>query len=450
MRQRRVVLGVTGSIAAYKAAELVRLLKKAGIDVHVILTRSGAEFITPLTLGTLTGNPVTTDMFAEATGGPYMQWGAPDAGGSVPEDAPVGSTDGGSTGGGTTGAGSTGAGLAGGGTEGAVSSGGAGIRHIQVSRESDLIVVAPASGNILGKVAHGIADDPLSTAIMASSAPVLFAPAMNTRMWENPAVRANVALLVERGYLFVQPGSGELACGDMGTGRMAEPAEIADAVLRHMTARGGNGRRLLVTAGRTEEPIDPVRYLSNRSSGKMGFAVAEAGRDLGYAVTLIAGPSSVPPPLGVELIRVETAEQMAHEVRQRHEAHEVLVMAAAVADYRPAQVESQKVAGGRKDLHLELLPNADILAGLRGKRDGRVTVGFALETGEALIRAARKLEAKGLDLIVVNNPLRKGSEFGGDTNEVTFLYPGGRAEPMPPMKKTEVARAILRRVEALR
>ena len=428
---RRLVLGVTGSIAGYKSAEIVRLLQKAGVDVHCILTRAGAEFITPLTLSALTGHPVTTGMFDEAAGGPYMSWsGAPGSSVDDPVQNPARNpmqnaaqdpVQNGATG---------------------------GIRHIQVTREADLLVVAPASGNILGKVAHGIADDPLSTAIMASSAPVVFAPAMNTRMWESAAVQANVRLLLERGFLFVAPGTGALACGEMGTGRMADPAEIVAFALRELGTEG-RGRRLLVTAGRTEEDLDPVRYLTNRSSGRMGFAVAEAARDRGYAVTVVAGATSVEPPLGVEVVRVRSAAEMARAVAARHAGHEILVMTAAVADYRPRHVEPRKIPGRQRRLTLDLEPTEDVLASLRGKRAGKVTIGFALETDSALEGAQRKLVTKGADCIVLNNPTRPGSEFGGETNEVTLLFAGGRTEVLPLSTKRRVAEEILRHAEGI-
>ncbi len=414
---RRIVLGVTGSIAAYKAAELIRLLRKAGVEVQAILTRAGAQFITPLTLGTLSGNPVTGDMFEDVTGGTYLRWGQT-------EDPSVFDAD-----------------------HDPAAASEPGIRHIQASREAALIVVAPASGNIIGKVAAGIADDSLSTAIMASSVPVLFAPAMNTRMWESAAVQANVQLLLQRGFHFVQPGSGELACGEVGTGRMAEPREIAGEIFRLL---GGEARRrVLVTAGRTEEPLDPVRFLSNRSSGRMGFAIAEAARDRGCDVTLVCGLASVEPPAGVRLVRVRTAEEMGKEVADRHAEHEILVMTAAVADYRAARVSEDKIPSGSESLTLELAPNPDILSSLKGTRAGKVTVGFALETADERVRARRKLRAKGCDLLVLNNPLRPGSEFGGDTNEVTFLLPDGTEEAMPVLSKYEVGLEILSRAESL-
>jgi phosphopantothenoylcysteine decarboxylase / phosphopantothenate---cysteine ligase len=407
---RRLALGVCGSIAAYKSAEIVRLLQKAGIEVHCILTRAGAEFITPLTLSTLSGYPVTTSMFDDVTGG-YVSWSAASA--TPAPEAAVG-----------------------------------GIRHIQATREADFLLVAPATGNILGKVAHGIADDALSTAIMASSVPVAFAPAMNTRMWESAAVQANVRLLAERGFLFVAPGTGDLACGEMGTGRMADPAEIVAFALRQLGTEG-RGRRLLVTAGRTEEDLDPVRFLTNRSSGRMGFAVAEAARDRGYAVTVVAGATSVEPPPGVEVVRVRSAADMARAVTAGHADNDVLVMAAAVADYRPRHVEPRKIPGRQRGVTVDLRPTEDILASLRGKRAGKVTIGFALETEAELEGAQRKLATKGVDFIVLNNPTRPGSEFGGETNEVTLLFTGGRTETLPLATKRRVAEEILRQAERI-
>ncbi len=400
--RRRVVLGVTGSIAAYKAAEIIRLFRKRGLDVHVVMTPSARHFITPMTLGTLSGNPVTVDLFAAETGGPYMEWGNEQ-----------------------------------------------GIRHIQASRESDLIVVAPATGNLIGKIAHGIADEPLSTAILASSVRVLIAPAMNTRMWENTAVQSNVSLLRERGYFFVDPEEGDLACGEFGRGKMADPSVIVEAALRLMGPARADLPRVLVTAGRTEEPIDPVRFLSNHSSGKMGFAIAEAARDLGYPVTLVHGAVSIAPPSGVERIETRTAADMLRELRRLSSSHPILVMAAAVADYRAASVNKGKIASGNASMVLKLAPTTDILAAIAAGRTGLKTVGFALETERGRERARRKLRKKGCDLIVLNDPTRPGSAFGGETNEVAFLYADGREEALPIMKKEDVARELMRRIEQL-
>lgn len=405
MSEKSVVLGVTGSIAAYKSAELVRLLTRAGISVHCVLTRAGREFISPLTLATLSGNPVITHLFRAAVG------------------PTTGDPRGGS------------------------------IEHIRASREADLIVVAPATANILGKVANGIADDALSALLLASSAPVLYAPAMNTKMWEHPAVRENRRLLESRGAHFVAPGSGELACGEVGAGRMAEPDEILAAVQGILAGPSGRGR-LLVTAGGTEEPIDPVRCVSNRSSGRMGFAIAEEGRDLGYEVTVVHGATTVEPPSGVSLVPVQTAQEMASAVHHLHAEFEILVMAAAVADYRPARSHPAKVASGERVWKIELVPNPDILASLRGERERLVTVGFALEwggtPGERLAAARRKLTAKGCDLIALNNPKDPSSAFGGATNHVILLGAGGGPEDLGVLPKREVARRILARAEEIR
>jgi phosphopantothenoylcysteine decarboxylase/phosphopantothenate--cysteine ligase len=404
----RIVLGVSGSIAAYKAAEIVRLLRKAGVGVHVVMTPSAQRFVTPLTFGTLTGEPVTTDLFASETGGPYMEWGKDE-----PARAP------------------------------------AGIAHIRTSREAELIVVAPATGNLLGKVAHGIADEPLSTAILASSVPVLFAPAMNTRMWENAAVQENVRLLRERGYRFVDPEEGDLACGEFGRGKMAEPARIVDVVLALLAPASSGLPRILVTAGRTEEEIDPVRYLSNHSSGKMGIALAEAARAAGHPVTLLHGALTVAPPPGVERVAVRSAREMLDALVRLSPKHPILIMAAAVADYRIARPERSKIASGRQDLKLTLVPNPDLLATIAPSRAGMITVGFALETGNDRARAREKMRRKGCDLMVMNNPRRRGSEFGGDTNEVVILHADGREEALALLPKIDVAREVLRRALAL-
>lgn len=435
---RRVVLGVTGSIAAYKAAELVRLLKKAGAEVEVIMTRAATEFLAPLTLATLSERPVTVGMWDP----PVFPSGGQDtdraeSAGNDPAAHP----------------GSAAAPIPA--WNGPEHHGGAStIGHIRASREADLLLVAPATANLLGKVAHGIADDALTTTILASSAPVLFAPAMNTRMWDNPAVQENLRILRSRGYFFVESPVGDLACGEFGAGRMAEPGRILGEALRRIAVASSSPGSLLVTTGGTEEPIDPVRCLTNRSSGRMGFAVAEAGRDLGYRVTVIQGRTSVEPPAGVDLVPVRTAAEMEREVRRLHPKHDVLVMTAAVADYRPRKVSPSKIASGRTGLRLDLVPNPDVLRGIRGKRAFGVTIGFALETGSAGGRntaaARRKLEEKGLDLIVLNNPLRKGSGFGSDLNEVELLAADGRHEKLPLLSKYEVAVEILRRAARLR
>lgn len=405
-RKRRVVLGVSGSIAAYKAAEIIRLFRKTGVDVQVVMTPAAKEFITPMTLGTLSGNPVTSDMFDSETGGSYLDWGGEGEGGK--------------------------------------------IAHIQTSRDSELIVVAPATGNLLGKLANGIADEPLSTAILASSVQVLLAPAMNTRMWENPAVVENVVRLKKRGYRFVEPIEGDLACGEFGRGKMAEPELIVDYALRLLGPANPDLPPVLVTAGRTEESIDPVRFVSNRSSGRMGVAIAEAARNLGHPVTLIHGHLSVPLPLGVARFEASTASEMLAGLRKHSPSHPILIMAAAVADYRASRVRAQKITSGSEELKLALKPNPDLLSEIAPTRAGKITVGFALETEGSRSRAREKMARKKCDLMVMNNPMRPGSEFGGETNEVVFLYPDGRQEKQPLLPKGEVALEIMRRVGAIR
>lgn len=394
----RVSLGVTGSIAAYKSAEIVRRLRQLGVQVRVVMTRSGAKLMSPHALATLSEHPVALRMWR--SGDPLA----------------------------------------------------ADIEHLDLGREADLFLVAPATANILAKAASGIADDLLSTAILASACPVVFAPAMNVRMWENPATQRNVALLRERGCGFVGPASGGLACGETGAGRMAPPEAIVDAAARLLLARL-DGLRVLVTAGPTEEEIDPVRVLTNRSSGVMGVRLAEAARDRGHRVTLIAGPLRCAPPLGIERVDVVTTEDMARAVAELEPRADMLVMAAAVADYRPARRAEGKIASGSSGLTLELAPNPDIIGAVapaRAKR-GAVTIGFALEIGDGGEERARaKLRAKGLDLIVLNDASRPDSAFGGETTRAAFLYRDGRIERLDVMTKYATAMEILARAEELR
>jgi phosphopantothenoylcysteine decarboxylase/phosphopantothenate--cysteine ligase len=407
-----VTLGVTGGIAAYKSAEIVRLLRRRDLQVQVCMTQAATKLMSPHTLATLSEKPVALDLFDPALSPEYS------------EEPP---------------------GLI------AAESRRRGIGHIQLSRSADLFLVAPATANILGKVAAGIADDLLSTAIMASSIPLLFAPAMNLLMWRSQAVQENLARLKQRGYQFIGPEVGELACGESGAGRMAAPEQIVDRTLRLLLGPEA-GLGVLVTAGPTEEPVDAVRFLSNRSSGKMGVALAEAACRRGHRVTLIAGPLRCPAALGVERIDVTTAAEMEQAILERESQAEILIMAAAVADYRPQKPERGKIGSGATDLTLPLTPNPDILsrvAPARQKR-GAVTVGFALEVGEGGEgRARQKLEQKGLDLIVLNDPTRPEAAFGGETTQVTILGPSGQTVPLPVQAKAAAAGEILRRAEAL-
>lgn len=433
MSHAHVVLGVTGSIAAYKAAEIVRLFTKAGVSVECVLTRSATEFVQPLTFATLTERPVTVDLFGPPAGA------AAEYGDST-DDAEV-----------AEGGGASPTNVLGGSSLPGLATRSS-IDHIRASRGADLIVVAPATANILGKVAQGIADDALSTTLLASSVPVLFAPAMNTLMWNHPAVQANVRQLRSWGYLFADPDSGDLACGEFGTGRMADPADIVGAALQVIAAQSQRPR-LLVTAGGTEEDLDPVRALTNRSSGRMGFAVAEAARNLGLPVTVVAARTSAPVPYGVDVVRVRSAKEMLDAVMELHASHPLLVMAAAVADYRPKRAANKKIRSGDGALTLELAPTVDILATVAADRIDRVTVGFALETERtdaARLRAGEaKLARKGVDLLVLNDPTKAGSEFGGATNEVTFLYPDRAAESLERTSKDAVGLEIVRRALSL-
>ncbi len=408
-----VTLGVTGGIAAYKTAELVRLMRKTGIQVQVVMTSNATRLMSAHTLATLSDNPVVTEMFAPDPGSSETtQTNSLPAGTETP---------------------------------------GTGIPHIRLSRSADLLLIAPATANIIGKCANGIADDLLSTTILASSVPVLFAPAMNDQMWQHKAVQANIARLRDWGYHFAGPGSGALACGTSGTGRMSSPEEILDVAVPILLSKTGR-QHYLITAGPTEEPIDPVRVLSNRSSGKMGVAIAEAARNRGHRVTLIAGPMTTPLPFGVNKVSVQTAEEMFSAVKAAEQEADVMIMTAAVADYRLANPESAKMPSGQTDLSLDLATNPDIVASIAPKRSIRnqITIGFALEIGEAgEERARKKLETKGLDLIVLNDATKSDSAFGGDTTHQVFIYKDRSIERRPVLSKAEAARELVLRCESL-
>jgi phosphopantothenoylcysteine decarboxylase / phosphopantothenate---cysteine ligase len=391
-----VGLGVTGGIGAYKAVEVARLLQRRGHRVQAVMTRSARRFVGPLTFEAITREPVITSQFA-----PGMN---------------------------------------------------AEIEHIALASSMDLLLVAPATANIIGKFAHGIADDFLSALYLATRAPVLMAPAMNTNMWEHDAVRSNVDALAARGVRFVDPGAGYLACGWIGKGRLAEPEAIvdaADALLRQRNSLAG--RHVLVTAGPTVEDIDPVRFIGNRSSGRMGFALAREAHARGARVTLVCGPTPLEPPAVTEVIRIRSTREMHDAVVGRSDAADVVVMAAAVADYTPVGgPAAQKIEKGDA-LALTLEPTPDILAELglrRGDRHVPLLIGFAAETGDPVSRASRKLRSKRLDLIVANDVAAPGSGFDVDTNQVTLLSAAG-AEPLPLMSKNEVAAVVLDRVEQL-
>jgi phosphopantothenoylcysteine decarboxylase/phosphopantothenate--cysteine ligase len=392
-----IALGVSGGIGAYKAVEVARGLQKRGHDVVAIMTANAMRFVGPITFEAITRRRVITDQFETGSN--------------------------------------------------------ADIEHIAIASTIDLLLIAPATANLLGKLAHGIADDFLSTLYIATRAPVLVAPAMNTQMFAHEAVRANLDTLAGRGVRFVEPGEGYLACGWIGKGRMAEPDEIVAAVEDVLRPHGPlRGQRVLVTAGPTYEDLDPVRYLGNRSSGKMGFTVAAEAARRGAEVTLVAGPSAVDPPPVRELVRVRTAEEMHKAVIERADAMDVVIMAAAVADYAPAERAAQKVPKGGDTVTLVLRKTPDILADLGRRRlasgRGPVLVGFAAETENVVAHAAAKRDAKHVDLIVANDVSRADAGFAVDTNEVTLVGPDG-VEAVPLQSKSRVAAAVLDRVERL-
>ncbi len=404
LQGRNIVLGVTGGIAAYKAAELLRLFMQEGAEVRVVMTRAATRFVTPLTFRALSGHPVLTSLYEDET--------AMGAGGADES----------------------------------------GVEHIELVKNADLMVVAPATANTLAKAAWGLADDALSTVLVAAGNDLLWAPAMNHRMWKNPVVQDNLTRLRRLGHQVVEPGEGWMACREHGPGRMAEPA----AILSRVTELIGHpqdlsGVKVLVTAGRTEEPIDPVRILTNRSSGKMGVALAEEALSRGAEVTLLAGPMDVPAPEGVRLERITTAAEMAEAADRLFPHCDVLVMAAAVGDFHFAARSAKKIRRTEAGVELSLSPNPDILGGLgKARRDDQVLVGFALETDQPEEAGRRKLKSKGADLIVVNDPGQEGAAIGGDTNVVMLLEKGRAARKLPVLPKREVAQRILDWVVARR
>jgi phosphopantothenoylcysteine decarboxylase / phosphopantothenate---cysteine ligase len=390
-----VVLGVTGCIGAYKACEVLRELQKSDLDVHVVMTEAATRFVAPLTFEALSRHPVFVD-----------QWSL-----GAEND----------------------------------------IRHISLADAADLLLVAPATANILGKFARGIADDALSTLYLATKAPVLVAPAMNVNMFEHPAVMENVEVLRRRGVSFVEPGAGYLACGWLGKGRLAELPDIVTAALALLERRLDlAGETVLVTAGPTVEDLDPVRFLSNRSTGRMGVRLAEAARDRGARVILIMGPTSLPAPPGVELLPVRSAEQMAEAVRERAKEATIVTMAAAVSDYRPAFTAAQKIKKTDPLLSLDLARTPDILRSLGEAKDGRLLVGFAAETENVRENARRKLRDKRLDLIVANDVSRRDAGFAVDQNAVVLMDAEGDEQELPLLDKRVLADRVLDRVLQIR
>jgi phosphopantothenoylcysteine decarboxylase/phosphopantothenate--cysteine ligase len=394
LKGREIVLGVTGGIAAYKAVELLRLLTKAGANVHVIMTRAAQEFVTPLTFQTLSMNPVATDLF------------------SLVSEREIG--------------------------------------HISLADRAELVIIAPATANLIGKIAGGIADDLLSTTVMATEAPVLIAPAMNVNMYQNPIYRENEEKLRRHGYLFVEPARGLLACGWEGEGKLQDPEVILEEARSALSPKDLAGERVLVTAGPTREEIDPVRFISNHSSGKMGYALARAARRRGAKVTLVTGPTCLAAPWGVETVAVSSAEEMRADVLARFEESSIIVKAAAVADYRPENRCGEKIKKETAPLAVSFVKNPDILAELGARKGNQTIVGFAAETGSLLENAAKKLTTKNVDMIVANDISMPGAGFNVDTNIVKLLYRDGRVEELPLLEKEELADRILDRVVALR
>ena len=393
---KNVVLGVTGGIAAYKACELTSRLRKAGAQVYVILTKNACRFVAPLTFETLSNHPAVTDTFDRPA-----TWE---------------------------------------------------VEHIALAKRADIFVIAPATANIIAKMAHGIADDMLSTTVLATHAPVLVAPAMNTGMWENPATRENVLTLKNRGVRFVGPEGGFLACGDTGAGRMSEPKDIFDAIQAVLNPkRDLEGLHVLVTAGPTQEKIDPVRYISNRSSGKMGYAIADAAARRGAKVTLVSGPANLPTPQGVEKVSIISTQDLYEAMTLRCPDADIVIQAAAPADFTPVQTADQKIKKqGDDDLVLRLKQTPDVAAQVgRLKRSGQTLIGFAAETQDVLGNAEKKLRKKNLDMIVANDVTAPGAGFDVDTNIVTFVTTAG-TETLPCLPKTQVADELLDRAVKLR
>lgn len=389
LQGKKILLGVTGGIAAYKAVEVVSRLRKAGAEVRVVMTKEATEFVTELTFREISGNPVTVDMWA-----PIQHWN---------------------------------------------------VAHIALADWTDVALVAPATANILAKAALGVADDMLTTTLLAVTAPIFFAPAMNCNMYVHPAVQENIEKLAARGAHFIAPGTGKLACGAEGPGRLAEPQDIVFA-LEHFFAEGAqlSGVKVLVTAAGTIEPIDPVRYIGNRSSGRMGYALAEEAVARGAEVVLVSGPSALMPPKGLRsFVSVETAREMREAVLREAETSRIVIKAAAVADYHPRTVSEQKIKKNDEELSIILEKNPDILKELgQKKREGQILVGFAAETQNLLQYAKEKIAKKNLDFIVANDVTKPGAGFNTATNLVKIISRGGEIEELPLMEKREVAKRI--------
>ena len=389
---KKVVLGVSGGIAVYKAVELSRLLVKEGAEVYVVMTENAKQFVTPLTFEALSGHPVYHEIFGNEAS--------------------------------------------------------ASMEHIRAAEKADLMIVAPATANSIGKMAHGLADDPLSTLFSAFAGPILVAPAMNDKMWDNPAVQENIRTLKKRGVEIIDPEAGELACGTVGLGRLAEPERLLEAVRKSLLRQSDlAGLRVLVTAGPTREPLDPVRFITNRSSGKMGYAIARQARSRGADVTLISGPTHLEPPFGVSLLNCQRTGEMGELVLNHLPQCDVLIMTAAVGDFSPESVQKEKIKkSGEEPLTLYLHPTQDILKDVAKKKSSQLIVGFAAESENIVQSATEKLQRKQLDLIVANDISAPGIGFQSDNNQVILIDRDSKAESLPLLSKMEIADILLDRI----
>ena len=396
LKGKTVVIGVSGGIAVYKACDVVSRLKKLNANVHVIMTKSATEFVTPLTFQSLSQNYVVSDMFEEP-----KTWD---------------------------------------------------VEHISLAKKADVFLIAPATANVIGKVANGIADDMLTTTVMATTGKVLIAPAMNTNMYRNPILQRNISILKELGYNFVDPDSGRLACGDIGEGKLASPEKIVDAVvdLFNEDKKDLLGKKIVITAGPTVESIDPVRYLTNRSTGKMGYAIAKMAANRGADVTLVSGPTNIEPPSNIKkLIKVQSAKDMYDAIIDNFDENQVIIKSAAVADYKPKNYSDKKIKKSNDDLIIELDRNKDIAYELGKIKKNKILVGFAAETNDLIENAKGKISKKNLDFIVANDLTESGAGFGTDTNIVKIIDKDGNIAKYPQMKKDEVADVILDKVKSL-
>jgi len=396
LKDKTIILGVTGGIAVYKAADIVSRLKKLHANVEVIMTEGATEFVTPLTFQTMSGNVVHREMFSEI----------------INYD----------------------------------------VEHISLAQKADLILIAPATANTIGKIANGIADNLLTTVIMASTAKIVFAPAMNTKMYQNPIVKDNMEKLKKIGYSFIRPAVGMLACGDYGEGKMAEPVDIVEYIVDSFIKKDLSEKKIVITAGPTMEPLDPVRYMTNHSSGKMGYSIAKEAVTRGAEVVLISGPTSITPPRGIELIKVKTTEDMLKAVDKYFHSCDVLIKSAAPVDYRPETVSSTKIKkkeNEKDELIIKYVKNPDIAAHFGKQKKNQIMVGFAAETNNLDEYAMEKLKKKNLDFIVANDVTKEGAGFNFDTNIVTIIDKEGNKNTYPMMNKREVAKVILDRVKSI-